>query len=152
MKQASLLARLEQDATIGASGCQAPAAIQEGVLEVARPNFSILWSTKTGFLSIVAKQAELAETGNTSMIAAVLKLKVPAPRDSGVLMPLELSPLETPAHAVAALRLIAQAVARGDIDPDAARGLTAAVGAFLEAVKVADLDQKLKRIEEQVKK
>ena len=104
------------------------------------------------FCAIIEKAATLAEEGSTPMLAAILRLRIPPPRDAGVVKALELEPLETIADAAKALRAIAIAAGRGDVDPDAARSLIAAVNSFLEAIKVADLDQRLSKLEEQVRK
>jgi len=99
------------------------------------------------FRLIVSKAATLAEEGNTACINTVLKLRVPAPRDIDVMQPVNLPSIETAADALAALRVIAEAAARAEIDADHARILTTIVMAFIETLKVVDLDARLREVE-----
>jgi hypothetical protein len=98
------------------------------------------------FRGIVRKAAELATEGNTPTIFAILRLKVPPPREA-IARPFDLPELKSAADATKALRVIAEAAAQGEIDAEQARAVTATVVAWLEAYKITDLDRRLRRIE-----
>jgi hypothetical protein len=76
---------------------------------------------------VAQKAVELALAGDVGCIRAVLRLRLPALRDHSVQEPIELPALAAPKDAVAALRIIAEAAARGEIDGDHARLLVAVI-------------------------
>jgi hypothetical protein len=104
------------------------------------------------FRSIVEKAAALAEGGNVACLGAILKLRIPPPREIAVQEQVVLPELKEASDAVAALRVIAEAAARGDIDADHARGLTVTVTAFIDAIKVADLAERIATLESRSQK
>lgn len=60
----------------------------------------------------------------------------------------ELPPMTTAADAITALAAITQAVAEGDLTPTEAGDLAKLVQGFAQTVSTADLEQRIKRIEE----
>jgi hypothetical protein len=101
------------------------------------------------FRQIVQKAVDLATEGNTPSIAAILRLKVPPPREE-ISQPIELPELKSAADVPEALRLTAEAAARGDLGAEHARALTATIVTWLEAYKLAELDERLRRVEEKI--
>jgi Family of unknown function (DUF5681) len=101
------------------------------------------------FRQIVQKAVDLASEGNTPSIAAILRLKVPPPREE-ISQPIELPELKSAADVPEALRLTAEAAARGDLGAEHARALTATIVTWLEAYKLAELDERLRRVEEKI--
>jgi hypothetical protein len=103
--------------------------------------------TDDAFRAVVEQAVAMALAGDRVMILALIRLRIPPPRE--VNMAIELPGLVTPADAVAALRLIAQAVTAGSIAPDQARASVAAVQAFMEITALADLESRLAALEQQ---
>jgi hypothetical protein len=93
----------------------------------------------------------LALEGNTACILALLKLRIPALREGSVQEPIEVPALATPKDALAALRIIAEAVARADVDADYARSLVAIIETFLKSVEIVDLAERIRVLEAQVR-
>jgi hypothetical protein len=96
---------------------------------------------------VTKKCVELAKEGNTACILAVLKLRIPALKERSVQQPIALPPLATPQDALKALRTIASAVARAEIDGDHARSLVATIEALLKTFQVVDYDERLRALE-----
>jgi hypothetical protein len=80
-------------------------------------------------------------------VLALLRLRIPALREGSVQEPIELPALETPKDALAALRIIAEAVARADIDDDHARSLVAAIEGFRKTFEVVDHEERIRALE-----
>jgi hypothetical protein len=97
------------------------------------------------FRRIVRKAASLAGEGNITLLIALLRLRVPPPQPATY--PIDLPKLETAGDALTALRIIVDAMARGDIDENHARALTGIVSEFIETSKVVDIDARLRAIE-----
>jgi hypothetical protein len=102
-----------------------------------------------GIGEVAKKCLELALEGDTACLLALLKLRIPANREVPAQEPIELPALGTPKEALVALRTIAEAAARGDIDSDHARSLVAIVEALLKSFEVVDLDERIRALEAQ---
>jgi hypothetical protein len=61
--------------------------------------------------------------------------------------PIELPNLETARYGLAALRVITEAVARGEIDGEHGRALAGIVESFLKSFEVVDLDARIRALE-----
>jgi hypothetical protein len=94
-----------------------------------------------GIGAVAEKCIELAKEGNMTAISAVLRLRIPAQRL------IELPKLETAKDGLAALRIITEAVARGEVDGDHGRALAAIVEGFLKSFEVVDLDARIRALE-----
>jgi hypothetical protein len=99
---------------------------------------------------VAQKAVELALAGDVGCIRAVLRLRLPALRDHSVQEPIELPALTTPKDATAALRIITEVVARGEIDADHARSLVAVVEAFLKSLETVQLNDRLAALEQRI--
>jgi len=102
-----------------------------------------------GIGEVAKKCLELALQGDTACLLALLKLRFPANREGPAQEAIELPTLETPKDALAALRTIAEAAARGEIDADHARFLVAVVEALLKSFEIVDLDERIRALEAQ---
>ena len=98
------------------------------------------------FRKIIQKATGLAAEGNVPVLIAILRLKVPPPQATA--QPIDLPKLATAADATKAMGIITDAAARGEIDAAHARAMTATIAVWLEAYKVTDLNERLRRIEE----
>jgi hypothetical protein len=97
---------------------------------------------------IARKAVEMAKAGNTTCIATILKLRIPAPKERSQQEPIQIPQLECAQDGMIALRMIASAAAFGSIDGDHARALTMVVQAFIESWKIADLEQRVLALED----
>jgi hypothetical protein len=98
-----------------------------------------------GIGAVAEKCIELAKEGNMTAISAVLRLRIPAQRLAQE--PIELPKLETAKDGLAALRIITEAVACGEIDGDHGRALAAIVEGFLKSFEIVDLDARIRALE-----
>jgi hypothetical protein len=96
---------------------------------------------------VAEKCVQLAKEGSVPCVLALLRLRIPALREGSVQEPIELPALETPKDALAALRIIAEAVARADIDDDHARSLVAAIEGFRKTFEVVDHEERIRALE-----
>jgi len=80
----------------------------------------------------------------------VLRLRLSALRDRSAQDPIELPALATPKDALAALRIIAEVAARGEIESDHVRLLVAVVEAFLKSLETVQLNERLAALEQRV--
>jgi hypothetical protein len=96
---------------------------------------------------VAEKCIQLALEGNTACILALLKLRIPALRQGSVQEPIVLPPLETPKDAMAALRIIAEAVARADVDGSHARSLVVSIEGYMKTFQVVNFDERLRALE-----
>jgi hypothetical protein len=100
-----------------------------------------------GLGEVAQKCLDLAKEGNTACILALLKMRIPAVRESSAQESIELRQLTSPQDALAALRQIVEAAASGQIDADHARALTSIVDAFLRTFQIVDLDERVRALE-----
>jgi len=105
-----------------------------------------------GLGEVAKKCVALALEGNVPCILALMKLRIPANQERPAQEPIELPALETPKDALAALRVIAEATANGEIDGDHARSLVGVVEAVLRSFEIVDLDQRISAIEAQTQR
>jgi hypothetical protein len=96
---------------------------------------------------IAEKCVELALEGNTACLLALLKLRVPALRQGSVQEPIDLPALEMPKDAMAALRIIAEALANADVDGGHARSLVVSIEGYLKTFQVVNFDERLRALE-----
>jgi len=94
---------------------------------------------------VAEKCVQLAKEGSVPCVLALLRLRIPALRSGQE--PIELPALEPPKDALAALRIIAEAVARADIDDDHARSLVAAIEGFLKTFEFVDHEERIRALE-----
>ena len=97
------------------------------------------------FRNIVRKAASLAAEGSIPLLIGLLRLRIPPPQPPTY--PIDLPKIETAGDALTALRIIVEALARGDIDDEHARAMTGIVNGFVETFKVVDMDARLRAIE-----
>lgn len=98
------------------------------------------------FRQIAQKASDLAKEGNTAAISAILRLKVPPPREHAP-EPIELPELSNLGDATMALGTIAKAAARSEIDAEHTRGMTAVIAAWTEVFKLTSFEARLCAIE-----
>jgi hypothetical protein len=99
---------------------------------------------------VAQKAVDLALAGDVGCIRAVLRLRLSALRDRSAQDPIELPALATPKDALAALRIIAEVAARGEIESDHVRLLVAVVEAFLKSLETVQLNERLAALEQRV--
>jgi hypothetical protein len=97
--------------------------------------------------AVAEKCVQLAKEGNVPCVLALLRLRIPVLREGSVREPIKLPSLETPKDALAALRIIAEALARADIDDGHARSLVAAIEGFLKILEVVDHEERIRALE-----
>jgi hypothetical protein len=96
--------------------------------------------------ALVQAAIELAIKGDGTALRVCMD-RVSAPMKERTVA-FELPPMTTAADAIIALGAIAQAVADGDLTPTEAGDLAKLVQGFAQTVSTADLEQRIKRIEE----
>jgi len=100
------------------------------------------------FRAIVRAAADLATRGNVPAIVAILRLTIPpAPAAT---QSINVPELQNATDALKAASVLAQAACRGDLDLESVRVITAAITGFLEIHKVANLDVRLRTLEERI--
>jgi len=95
--------------------------------------------------AITRKAIELAKDGDGLALRLCIERLLPPRRDRPV--EFKLSKLETAADAAAALSDILQAVAAGDLTPSEAEALGSLVAGFSRAIEIADLEERVTRLE-----
>jgi hypothetical protein len=100
--------------------------------------------------TITRKVIDLAKTGDLTAIRICIDRFAPARRDSPVAF--ELPKLSTAADAVKASAAIVEAVAIGELTPSEAAELAKVVDGFTRAVEAAELEQRLTKLEQAIKK
>ena len=96
--------------------------------------------------ALVQAAIELAIKGDGTALRVCMD-RVAAPMKERT-VEFELPPMTTAADAITALAAITQAVAEGDLTPTEAGDLAKLVQGFAQTVSTADLEQRIKRIEE----
>ena len=95
--------------------------------------------------AITRKAIELAKDGDGLALRLCIERLLPPRRDRPV--EFKLSKLETAADAATALSDILQAVAAGDLTPSEAEALGSLVAGFSRAIEIADLEERVTRLE-----
>lgn len=90
---------------------------------------------------------DLALAGDPTALRIVFDRIAPPRRDPPLTDTIELPDLKTPADAAQAVGLIAKAAAEGSISPGEAQALTNIVKTWTEAHALADLEQRVRRLE-----
>jgi hypothetical protein len=98
--------------------------------------------------ALVAKAKSMALSGNATCLTGLLRLLHPVPRERAMNAAIELPVLTDADSAVAAIQRIAEATALGLVDADQSKALMGVVNGFLASLQVADLDARLKALEE----
>ncbi|MCJ2067920.1 DUF5681 domain-containing protein [Methylobacterium sp. J-030] len=96
--------------------------------------------------AILRKAVELAKDGDPVAMRLCLDRLIPVRRDRPITF--MLPPIEKPADLTRATHALMQGVAAGEITPSEAAELSKLVDAHVNAIKTADLAERLARIEE----
>ena len=96
--------------------------------------------------TIVMKAIELAKDGDTALIRLCLDRLCAPRRDRHI--PFALPEMNTAADAVTAAAAIAAAVAAGELTPGEAADLSQLVANYAKALEIANLDERVQRLEE----
>jgi hypothetical protein len=88
-----------------------------------------------------------AEKPNAAVLVGLLRLLFPSPKEISVAAHIELPPLVNAESALAAIREIAAATARGDLDQEQSRALTGLIDTFLKTLSTVDLEARLHALE-----
>jgi len=94
---------------------------------------------------VVKAVVKAAKGGDMTAARLVLDRIAPARRDNHVSF--ELPQIETAADAVTASAALLQAVADGELTPSEASDISRLIDGFMKTVEVADIDERLKRLE-----
>ena len=92
------------------------------------------------------KAIELAKDGDTALIRLCLDRLCAPRRDRHI--PFALPEMDTAADAVTAAAAITAAVAAGELTPGEAADLSKLVANYAKALEIADLDERVQRLEE----
>jgi Family of unknown function (DUF5681) len=96
--------------------------------------------------AILNKAVEMAKDGDPVAMRLCLDRLIPVRRDRPITF--SLPPIERPADLTRATHALMQGVANGEITPSEAAELSKLVDAHVNAIKTADLAERLARIEE----
>lgn len=96
--------------------------------------------------AILNKAVEMAKDGDPVAMRLCLDRLIPVRRDRPITF--TLPPIEKPADLTRATHALMQGVAAGEITPSEAAELSKLVDAHMNAIKTADLAERLTRIEE----
>jgi len=94
-----------------------------------------------------AKEMALGERPSASVLIGLLRLLFPSPKEISMTTPIELPPLTDAESALAAIREIAAATARGQIDQEQARALAGLVDCFLKTLAAVEIESRLAALE-----
>lgn len=95
--------------------------------------------------SIVQIVIRRARKGDIAAAALILRRIWPEPK--GRRVALQLPPIACAADAASALAEVVGAVARGDLCPDEARAVADLIGRYSDAIKVDDLEKRVRALE-----
>ena len=96
--------------------------------------------------AILSKAVEMAKDGDPVAMRLCMDRIIPVRRDRPITF--TLPPIEKPADLTRATHALMQGVAAGEITPSEAAELSKLVDAHVNAIKTADLAERLARIEE----
>ncbi len=96
--------------------------------------------------ALTLKAVEMALAGDMQALRLCMERIVPPRKDAPITF--DMPPLKTAEDAVTASAAIAQALAAGELTPSEASTLSNMVQAFTESIKTADLEARIKAIEE----
>ena len=101
-------------------------------------------------VEITRRAVEKANEGDPTALRLCLDRIAPARKDR--LTPFEMPPIRTATDAIGAMAAIVEGVASGALTPAEAGHLSRLVEAFVSTVEAADHEERLSRIEEQLKR
>ncbi|MGE4572944.1 DUF5681 domain-containing protein [Parachlamydia sp.] len=100
--------------------------------------------------NICHKLIEEALTGNIQAIRLVLDRVLPIKRDRDI--KIRLPKLQTTDDAVKAMSLIIESVSCGNITPSEGEAMSKVVDAFMKAIQVYDVEKRVVKLEQEVRK
>ena len=96
---------------------------------------------------LVRKAIGMAMAGNATCLTALLRCLVPPMRETSMPIRFRLPPLVTANDALDAIACITEGVARGDLDSDGAKTLTALVAEFRATLEAVNHARRLRELE-----
>jgi hypothetical protein len=98
-------------------------------------------------LDVTPNATRLAKAGNVAALRLVLERLLPAQRRRTV--SIDLPPIKVAGDIPRALAAVTAAVGRGELTPDEGAALGSLIGATRQAIELAEIDARLRRLEEE---